>query len=64
VTGYPPIIWRGSCSTSSKLLEPMIRAARGELAAVGIDEPPEVVLADGGYWNVPHVEELACRAAR
>ena len=32
-------------------LEPMLDAAQRELAAAGIDEPPEVVLADAGYWH-------------
>ena len=45
-------------SPDARLLEPMIRAARGELAAVGIDEAPQTVLADGGYWNVPQIEAL------
>ena len=51
-------------SPDGRLLEPMIRAAREELAAVGIDEPPEVVLADGGYWNVPHIEELVMQGSQ
>jgi hypothetical protein len=36
----------------------VIRAARQELVAVGIERPPEVVVADGGYWNVPQIERL------
>jgi hypothetical protein len=36
----------------------MVRAARRELGAVGLEEPPEIVLADGGYWNVPQIERL------
>jgi transposase len=45
-------------SPDGRLLEPMINAARGELAAVGIEEAPEIVLADGGYWNAPQIEQL------
>ncbi len=41
----------------------MIRAARDELAAVGIHEPPDVVVADGGYWNVPQIEELVMQGS-
>src|SRR4051812_7155484 len=43
-------------SPDGRLLEPMISAARAELAAVGLDQAPEVVLADGGYWNAPQIE--------
>src|ERR687890_1968190 len=32
-------------------LEPMVSAAQAELANVGIDTLPEVVLADAGYWH-------------
>src|SRR5437868_6889928 len=32
-------------------LGPMVNAARSELANVGIEEPPDVVLADAGYWH-------------
>ena len=45
-------------SPDGRLLEPMIRAARDELAAVGLDQPPDVVLADGGYWNVPQIDAV------
>jgi transposase len=38
-------------------LEPLVTAARAELAAV--DEPaPEVVLADAGYWAGPQIRQL------
>jgi Transposase DDE domain len=38
-------------------LEPLVIAARAELAAV--DEPaPEVVLADAGYWSGPQIRQL------
>jgi hypothetical protein len=45
-------------SPDGRLLEPMVNAARGELAAVGVAQAPEVVLADGGYWNVPQIEQV------
>src|SRR5918994_6916474 len=35
-------------------LQPMITAARAELAKVGITTVPQVVLADAGYWH--HVQ--------
>src|SRR5512133_3864744 len=40
-------------------LEPMVEAARAELARAGIDEPPEVVLADAGYWHQVQMQRLA-----
>jgi hypothetical protein len=40
-------------------LEPMVTAAREELQAAGITDAPEVVLADAGFWNSPHIEALA-----
>jgi len=45
-------------SPDGRLLEPMINAARGELAAVGVEQAPEIVLADGGYWNAPQIEQV------
>jgi transposase len=39
-------------------LEPMIRAAENELSAAGIEQPPEVVLADAGYWHHVQMERL------
>jgi transposase len=61
VTTEAQIILAAELSTDSpdaRLLAPMIDAARNELRAVGIDEAPGVVLADGGYWNVPHIEQV------
>src|SRR5512132_1807209 len=40
-------------------LEPMVAAARCELARAGIDEPPQVVLADAGYWHQVQMQRLA-----
>jgi hypothetical protein len=39
-------------------LEPMISAARDELEHAGIEEPPEVVLADAGYWHHVQMQRL------
>jgi Transposase domain (DUF772) len=36
-------------------LDPMLAAARSELAAAGVTELPEVVVADAGYW---HLEQM------
>jgi transposase len=40
-------------------LEPMVGAARAELARAGIDELPEAVLADAGYWHQVQMQRLA-----
>jgi transposase len=37
-------------------LEPMLDAAQAELAHAGVEETPEVLLADAGYW---HSEQMA-----
>ena len=39
-------------------LEPLVTAARAELAAAGVDELPAVVLADAGYWANRQIEQL------
>jgi hypothetical protein len=39
-------------------LEPMVTAAEAELANVGIDTVPEVVLADAGYWHQVQMEAI------
>ena len=39
-------------------LEPMICAARDELTRAGVEQSPEVVLADAGYWHQPQMERL------
>jgi DDE family transposase len=39
-------------------LEPMVTAARHELARAGVARPPEVVLADAGYWHQVQMERL------
>jgi transposase len=45
-------------SPDGGLLEPMIKAARIELAGAGIDADPETVLADAGYWSAPQIRDL------
>jgi hypothetical protein len=42
-------------------LEPMVDAAQRELVAIGIDQPPEVVLADAGYWHQDQMENIINR---
>jgi hypothetical protein len=45
-------------------LEPMVTAAQRELAGVGIDTVPEVVLADAGYWHQVQMEAIVDRGMR
>jgi transposase len=45
-------------SNDSGELEPMIRAALEELDRAGVQQQPETVLADGGYWNSPQITAL------
>jgi hypothetical protein len=45
-------------------LAPMITDACDELAAAGITDQPEVVLADAGYWNSLQIDQLADRGIR
>ena len=42
-------------------LEPMVTAAENELAAAGVIDAPEVVLADAGYWHSEQIERLIGR---
>jgi transposase len=39
-------------------LDPMISAALGELERAGVTERPQVALADAGYWNEQHFDEV------
>ena len=39
-------------------LDPMICAALSELDRAGVAERPEVALADAGYWNEQHMDEV------
>jgi hypothetical protein len=36
----------------------MVTATLGELERAGIDQLPEPVAADAGYWNEQHMDEL------
>jgi transposase len=47
----------GAASDGGQLV-PTVTAARESLAAIGIDEPIEQVLADSGYWKIAHVTRL------
>src|SRR5262249_59829053 len=47
-----------SDSPDGRLLEPMVEAARAELAAVGLEEAPAVVVPDPGYLNGPQIERV------
>jgi transposase len=42
-------------------LEPMLDAARHELAAVGVTNTPEVVVADAGYWHQAQMESIVAQ---
>jgi hypothetical protein len=39
-------------------LNPMIEAAIGELERAGLAVRPELALADTGYWNEQHMDEV------
>jgi hypothetical protein len=39
-------------------LDPMVTATLAELERVGIDERPQVALADAQYWNEQHMDEV------
>jgi transposase len=39
-------------------LTPMVTAAIGELERAGVTDRPEVALADAGYWNEEHMDEV------
>jgi transposase len=45
-------------------LEPMANAASEELEKAGIDQRPDLVLADAGYWNTPQIEKLEADGTR
>jgi transposase len=39
-------------------LEPMLTAARTELAAACVNDTPDVVVADAGYWHLEQMNEI------
>ena len=45
-------------ANDSSQLEPMIVAAVRELEQAGVEQQPETVLADGGYWNTAQISAL------
>jgi hypothetical protein len=40
-------------------LGPLVDAARRELVAAGVEQTPDVVLADAGYWHQVQMQALA-----
>ena len=45
-------------------LEPMLDAAQSELAAAGVTDTPEVLLADAGYWHGEQMERIVDRGVQ
>ena len=45
-------------STDFSQLDPMVTATLDELRRAGIDQRPEAVAADAGYWNEQHMDEV------
>ena len=45
-------------STDFSQLDPMVDATLGELERAGVDQLPEAVAADAGYWNEEHMDEV------
>jgi transposase len=45
-------------STDFSQLDPMVSATLGELERAGIEQMPEVVAADAGYWNEQQMDEV------
>ena len=39
-------------------LEPMVKATKRELKAIGVTDTPEVALADSGYWNEEQIDNV------
>ena len=39
-------------------LEPMVKATKRELQAVGVTETPGVAVADSGYWNEEQMDNV------
>jgi transposase len=42
-------------------LEPMLDAAQRELGAAGVNDTPEVILADAGYWHGEQMQRIVDR---
>jgi len=45
-------------------LEPMIAAAERELETIGVDDQPQVALADAGYWHQLQMQNIAARGTQ
>jgi len=45
-------------STDFSQLDPMVSATLGELERAGIEQLPQAVAADAGYWNEEHMDEV------
>jgi len=45
-------------------LEPMLDTTLEHLRAHGVTEPPEVVVADAGYWHTAQMRSIAARGSR
>jgi hypothetical protein len=45
-------------STDFSQLDPMVTAPLEELKRAGIEQLPEAVAADAGYWNEQHMDEV------
>jgi transposase len=45
-------------STDFSQLDPMVTATLEELERIGVDELPDAVAADAGYWNEQHIDEV------
>jgi transposase len=45
-------------SSDFSQLDPMVSATLSELERAGIDQLPEAVAADAGYWNEQHMDEV------
>jgi transposase len=45
-------------STDFSQLAPMVDATLRELERAGIDQPPEAIAADAGYWNEQQMDEV------
>jgi hypothetical protein len=45
-------------STDFSQLDPMVTVTLDELERAGIDQRPEAVAADAGYWNEEHMDEV------
>ncbi len=46
-------------ATDFSQLAPMIDATKRELERAGLPDTPEVAVADAGYWNERHMDDLA-----